>query len=39
MLEVKGAIFAINGPLLKPLEHYSEEGKVYGLIGLAVAQA
>ncbi len=34
MFEVKGATFAINGkPLLQPIEHTFQEGKVYGLIG------
>lgn len=34
MFEVKGATFAINGkPLLQPIEHTFQQGKVYGLIG------
>ncbi|MDN7131144.1 ATP-binding cassette domain-containing protein [Halomonas sp. MC140] len=34
MFEVKGATFEINGkPLLQPIEHTFEQGKVYGLIG------
>lgn len=34
MFEVRGATFAINGkPLLQPIEHTFQEGKVYGLIG------
>ena len=34
MFNVQGATFAINGkPLLQPIHHTFEEGKVYGLIG------
>ncbi|HBP79599.1 MAG TPA: Fe3+-hydroxamate ABC transporter ATP-binding protein FhuC [Halomonas sp.] len=34
MFDVQGATFAINGkPLLQPIHHTFEEGKVYGLIG------
>ncbi|MGP9665281.1 ATP-binding cassette domain-containing protein [Halomonas sp. AOP22-C1-8] len=34
MFEVKGATFAISGkPLLQPIEHTFQQGKVYGLIG------
>lgn len=34
MFEVKGATFAINDkPLLQPIEHTFQQGKVYGLIG------
>lgn len=34
MFEVKGAAFEIDGkPLLQPIEHTFQQGKVYGLIG------
>ena len=34
MFEVKGATFEINGkPILTPIEHSFQEGKIYGLFG------